>query len=340
MSAKQLPENNPLYHIIGWLAYFLFTTFIIISSFPLFNTLIRQITFLITDMMMYYFIFYFLFPRYYEQRKYWQHFTIGGVAFMALFLIRGIVVTNFVFIDQIRAGNIKELPVFMQGGLTLLTIVSIATGIKMFLLAYRYQERQAALEKEKLTAEMNFLKAQVNPHFLFNALNNIYGLSVIGSQKASEMIWTLSEFLRHNIYKSTSEKVKLVDEVKYLEHYVQLYKMKYNESLDIRFDHSQIDDQLEIEPLLLINFFENAFKHSGISPEGGFVHATLRTEHNILSFYIENSLPGFEMRKDRVGGIGLDNIQKRLALSYHDKHELHIQQSETTFIVKLELYGN
>lgn len=289
---------------------------------------------------MYYFIFYFLFPRYYEQRKYWQHFTIGGIVFMVLFVVRGIVVTNFVFIDQIRAGNIKELPVFMQGGLTLLTIVSIATGIKMFLLAYRYQERQVALEKEKMLAEMNFLKAQINPHFLFNALNNIYGLSVVGSNKTPEMILTLSEFLRHNIYKNTSEKVKLGDEVKCIENYIQLYAMKFSKPLDICFDHENIHAQLDIEPLLLINFFENAFKHSGINPENGYVHASLKTEHDVIYFNIENSFPDFDMRKDRVGGVGLENIQKRLALSYHEKHVLDIQQTTKSFIVKLELHGN
>lgn len=194
-------------------------------------------------------------------------------------------------------------------------------------------------EKENLETELKFLKSQVNPHFLFNALNNIYSLAVDQSPDTPESVIQLSEILRYMVYDSNAELVPLENELKYIKNYVNLKMLTDPDGIDVRMDLSSSNNGLKVPPLLFIPFVENAFKHSKIgNSESDFIHISLNIQNENLIFQVVNSLPAQSYTKDKVGGVGLENIQKRLELLYPgDQHELKINQVKDRFEVNLRL---
>lgn len=194
------------------------------------------------------------------------------------------------------------------------------------------------LEKAKLETELKFLKSQINPHFLFNSLHNIYASTIIQSEKAPEQLLKLSDILRYMLYDSNEESVSLEREITYLKNYLELAQLKDSRGLDVKFDVIEQHKGITVAPLLFIPFVENAFKHSQIEDlNNGYIHISLNTFDDGLNFKVINSKPLVEYSKDRVGGIGLKNIQQRLELLYPSKHQLHIEETETTFKINLEL---
>ncbi|MEN2282157.1 histidine kinase [Algoriphagus sp. SE2] len=203
----------------------------------------------------------------------------------------------------------------------------------------REKERESVmLEKSKLQAELKFLKTQINPHFLFNSLHNIYALTIIQSDLASEHLLKLSELLRYMLYESNEELVPLEREINYVENYLNLAQLKDSRGMDIKFNKQLSGKQIEIAPLLFIPFVENAFKHSKIEDvQKGYIHLELSTSDKELHFEIENSNPKNVYQKDQVGGIGLNNIRQRLLLLYPESHNLKIEDSADAFKVQLNL---
>lgn len=193
------------------------------------------------------------------------------------------------------------------------------------------------LEKEKSETELNFLKQQINPHFFFNTLNNLYALSITKDEQTPEVILQLSELMRYVIYKGKEESVKIKEEVKYIEDYIQLQQIRLHKKLDYKFEKDSLNQELQIPPLLFIVLIENAFKH-GIEPSENecFLHLKLTNEDNDLVFICKNS---FEEKPIGEKGIGLDNLKRRLALRFPNQHHLEIKEMENTFetILKINL---
>ncbi|WP_170110433.1 sensor histidine kinase [Flavilitoribacter nigricans] len=214
-----------------------------------------------------------------------------------------------------------------------------STLIEIARFANRQEKQAIRSDKEKLETELKFLKSQVNPHFLFNALNNIYSLSVVESPQTPESIMQLSEILRYMVYDADADRVPLKNEILYIQNYVSLKQLKDSRGMDIRLDLESPAGDLMIAPLLFIPFVENAFKHSKIEDlNSGYIHISLRTEGRTVDFRVENSLPANEFTKDRVGGVGLENTAKRLALLYPgDRHQLEIEKGRDRFSVHLSL---
>jgi len=192
------------------------------------------------------------------------------------------------------------------------------------------------LEKEKSQHELDLLKQQLNPHFFFNTLNNLYALSLQKSDKTPESILQLSELMRYTIYKGQEKSVKLSQEIDYIHDYIQLQQIRLQKTLHFEFDKQVTDDQIEIVPLLLIVFVENAFKH-GIEPAEGeaTLKLLLRANHNTLLFSCENSFDCEEKTKPK--GIGIDNLRKRLELLYPNRYRLHITSIDHIFKAELKL---
>jgi hypothetical protein len=195
------------------------------------------------------------------------------------------------------------------------------------------------LKAEKASAELALLRNQVNPHFFFNTLNNLYSLVVHQSDKAPEVILKLSDMMRYTIYEGKKDKVSLNEEVDYLQRYIDLHKIRYQKEVDIRFEKPKGADGVSVAPLLFIVLLENAFKHGVESlREGAYIHASLRTvykERKVI-FEIQNN---FDDQDDEgKQGIGLENLKKRLKLLYPSRHKLNIEKEDGVFTVKLELY--
>ncbi len=241
-------------------------------------------------------------------------------------------------------------PMGLQGGvpgklpsrffihLLVLTISSVtAILLETFIYAQEKEKSYAYAQAELKEAELKFLKMQINPHFLFNALNNIYALSVTNSDKTQEGISTLSQMLRYVLYDCERPEVSLGKEVEYIEHYIALFKLKSSKEFNIRFEQDITNENIQVAPMLFVPFIENAFKHSGIELGGSnYVFISLKAKENHIDFYIENSMPSKPLVTDGAGGIGLQNVEKRLEILYPQKHKLTIKKSDT-FSVALKV---
>jgi two-component system sensor histidine kinase AlgZ len=193
------------------------------------------------------------------------------------------------------------------------------------------------LKKDKTQAELMHLKSQVNPHFFFNTLNNLYGLVELNPAKAQQLILKLSDMMRYSIYKGQNDWVSLGDEITFLENYMDLHKMRYHKAIDIRFDVDVENRDVKIMPLLFIIMVENAFKH-GVEKlrKDAFVYIRLKATLKEVDFEIENNFDTEEQSKSV--GIGLNNLKKRLELVYLKKHELEIASTKPAiFKIRLKL---
>ena len=206
-----------------------------------------------------------------------------------------------------------------------------------FLFAQKKEEAIAKQTAELAESELKFLKMQINPHFLFNSLNNIYALSISNSEKTPESIHSLSEMLRYVIYDCEKPKVPIEKEIHYIENFIELFKLRSSKRFNITFTNQVDNTLMEVAPMLFIIFIENAFKHSGIEKGGeAFVTISLKTSNNNVIFSVENSIPTVNIIKDGSSGIGLINAKKRLDIAYPNKHDLKIE-SASTYTVNLKM---
>lgn len=208
---------------------------------------------------------------------------------------------------------------------------------------FKHKEEVLVLREQKKTTELNLLKNQLNPHFLFNTLNNLYALALKKSDDTPEAIAKLSEILDYMLYQCKDNFVPLVNEVNLLHNYIALEKIRYGKRLHLSFEQS-IEEAVTIAPLLLLTFLENAFKH-GISQEltVGTIAITLRATKREINFNITNSKPNQEAmanRKKRTS-IGINNIRKQLEILYPaENYYLNINEEDTHYSVTLKLIPN
>jgi LytS/YehU family sensor histidine kinase len=229
-------------------------------------------------------------------------------------------------------------PSLLFGFMSSLGILFISTIFWMITETKRRQQRELSLINENLTTEMKFLKSQINPHFLFNALNNVYSLSHLNSKKTPEMILKLSDMLRFMLYDSEDKKVPIGKEIDYIKHFIDFQKLKIEGEPRIAIDIEQSDLTVMIEPMLLIPFIENAFKHSKIEDvRNSWLSIDLKTTSSTIHFKVCNSLPASSIKVDSIGGIGLENVRKRLQFLYPKRHRLEILNTDNSFNVDLTI---
>lgn len=191
-----------------------------------------------------------------------------------------------------------------------------------------------------IETELNFLKTQINPHFLFNTLNSIYALALKKSDEAPDLILKLSEIMRYMLYDCNADAVPLEQEINYLKNYLELERFRKGNINEITFDVEGNPEEKKIAPLLLITFVENAFKHGVNNIEKGYVHIHFRILEDTLEFEIENSVsPQIHLSKfqQKSGGIGLENVRRRLELIYPGKNTLDIKKSLDSYKVNLTI---
>ena len=219
-----------------------------------------------------------------------------------------------------------------------LAIFFLSTAFKTSQIALRREKEASDLKGENLNSELKFLRSQINPHFLFNALNNIYSLSILKSEKTPETILKLSDMLRYIIYDCNAEKVPLTKELNYIDNYISLQKLKMENMDNVKVDFTKAQGDFLIAPMILIPFIENSFKHSSIEDQkNSWISMTLSTENDELNFHITNSLPAKIQSLDSASGIGLENVRRRLQLIYPGKHTLDVTLKELEFSVALRI---
>ncbi len=214
----------------------------------------------------------------------------------------------------------------------------IFTGMIKFVVDwFELENKKKHLENEKLNAELNYLKAQINPHFLFNTLHNLNYLALSKNDQASEVIVKLSNIMRYMIYEAGKSQVSVKAELDYIADYLDLEKIRLNRQADLHMDIHNVDGQLPIAPLVLIPFIENAFKHGMSDREGGWVKIKLSSAEDQLHLVVENSVLKKQSADPLNSGFGLKNIRQRLQLAYEGKHELMIEPDAEQFRVELKL---
>ena len=208
-------------------------------------------------------------------------------------------------------------------------------GIKLLYRSLRDEQQMEELKRQNLQAEMDYLRYQINPHFFMNTLNNIHALIDIDTEYAKSAVIELSKMMRYVLYESGSETISLKKDIQFIENYIELMRIRYDSSIDIRFDYpDSIPNKVAIPPLLLIVFVENAFKHGVSYNHASFIHIRIGYRDDAVTAVISNS----RHEKSRPGttGIGLENVKKRLALIYQDNYTLSIDDSDpAVYTVKL-----
>jgi len=215
-------------------------------------------------------------------------------------------------------------------------IGGIAIALKLIRYQFVARERENQLIREKLETELKYLRNQTSPHFLFNTLNNIYGLARKKSDDTAEVVMRLSKLLRYMIYETRSQCIKIGDEIRMLENLISLEEIRYTRGLTVNFK-KQLDNENEhITPLLLLPFVENAFKHGvGENRFGSSINIDLSLSNGILHFYIENSKEA-NKTDEIVDSIGLGNVKRQLELMYRD-YSLDVQNETELFRVTLNV---
>ncbi len=251
------------------------------------------------------------------------------------------VISIYYVLPHIYAGLLKSWTVF-DARAVLVTVMQIgfvsATAITFKLLRTQLsgKDREKRLVKEKLEAELKFLRNQTNPHFLFNTLNNIYGLVRPKSQQTAEIVMKLSKLLRFMIYESKKDLISIAQEIKMLEDYIELEKIRYDGRLTITFQKEIDDDSRPVAPLLLMPLIENAFKHGASESRlKSFIHIRVKLSNDHLRFEIENSKEDFATDKP-IPNIGLSNLGRQLELIYRD-YNLEVNNEPTFFEVNLTI---
>jgi two-component system sensor histidine kinase AlgZ len=214
----------------------------------------------------------------------------------------------------------------------------------IFLIFDKFKQAQVIdhLHQETLKAELNLLKSQINPHFFFNTLNNLYGLAVAKSDLTPEVIHKLAQMMRFTIYEGRKDSVSVSDEIAYLENFIELNQIRQQHQIDICFDKIIENPEQRIPPLLFINLLENAFKHGVETLKSGqLIHVSLSTNTRRIAFKIENNFDAeiLEKNKRRRGqsGLGTDSVKRRLALLFPDKHQYQSRLLEDRYIAEVTI---
>ncbi len=223
-----------------------------------------------------------------------------------------------------------------------LVIIGLLSSVVKIISDWLSQQRTVSdLRTQTVSSELKFLKSQINPHFLFNTLNNLYALTLKKSNDAPEVVIKLSDMMRYMLYECNEPKVPLQKEIDYIHNYISLESLRQSKEVDIDFKMDGDPGQLEVAPLLFVPFLENAFKH-GLKDDitKGYLHIHLAISNPHLEFIIQNSKPSHlrtQTTVTRPGGIGLENVKRRLKLIYPEKYKLEIEDSPTTYTTSLHL---
>jgi sensor histidine kinase YesM len=339
-------QNRLTAHLLFWLLIYslgIYTTNTNLNQ-PILNfsqNVVWHVMLMLSKIPIAYFTVYFIFPIFFEKKKFIKALLFFFIAFYGLFclvnLYKVFVYPNFdmaVVTDWSAYSPVKFVSDFFINNLGAIGALIL---VKLLLNHSEIQQKTLSLEKEKSQLELKSLKNQLNPHFLFNTLNNIYTLSLLNSPKTSDSIARLSEILDYILYQCNSPKVPLKNEIVLLENYIGLEKLRYDDRLKVIFNKN-IEKEHEIAPLILLTLVENAFKHGAEEDMGSpTINIALNVTDQVIDFRVENSyLPHHEQVKEQKG-IGLENLQHQLELIYGKNHTLNFEKKANTFKVTLKI---
>jgi hypothetical protein len=345
-------------HATFWASWWIFQAFL--YSFIAINnatayylrlplSLGESFLFMFCHMFLAYSLMYFVIPRFLLKHRYWHTVAWTLICFVITALL-SVLIGRFLvdplkdamignkYVGPVRTYNVGihlSLLAGLRGGLT---VGGIAAAIKLMKYWYVKEQRNLQLQKENVEAQLQLLKAQIHPHFLFNTMNNIYSYTQNASPVAAQMVAGLSDILRFMLYECNQSAVPLSKELKMIKDYISLEQIRYGNKLDIHLDLPQNTNDLYIAPLLLLPLVENCFKHGASSMlDQPWVSLQISLNRNEMKMKLINGkvvVPGNQSKKP---GIGMSNVKKRLELLYPGKHDLVITSDADVFIVDIKL---
>ena len=333
-------RNNFIYHSLFWVGIYLLWVFVFRNySFTLTKTLSVEFCYLVFITIDYYITIYFIIPKFLKRKKYvwFVLLTVFLIAFSAL--LRAMVskeMSTYVFTSS---------PKIDFGTLYRNSVVNIFIWVELIIIGKMIfdriynQQQLALLEKERVKHELDFLKAQINPHALFNSLNSIYGHIDKKNQVARNILLQFSGLLRYQLYDSMVDKISLEKETEYLRNYIAFQKIRKDENLIVDVCIDNEDSDYKIAPLLLVILIENAFKFvSNYSDDPNQIDIKLTTKGNLFTFHICNTTEHIHVAPtSEHGGIGLVNLKRRLELLYPGKHELTFEHVDGYYKADLKI---
>lgn len=326
-------------HLLFWLFSYVFLCFMeyLTTRGTFHSILLKQLINIAFYAIMVYGNIYYLIPNFFREKRYQSYFLILVLYVLIITPIFSFFLYIAAFDDPFQKAELLKLKnyyyffnLFIIGASTVFVI------IKDWILQKR-EKRE--LENRNMQTELNFLKSQINPHFLFNTLNSLYALTLKKDDKAPDVVVKLSEMMRYMLYECNEKYVPLEKELNYLHNYIDLEQLRQPDRVQIKMTVKGDPSDLEIAPLILISFLENAFKH-GVSRSIGKAHVNvcIAIKDKNLNLEIENSKP--KQKTDQLkepGGIGLQNTKKRLDLIYGGRHVLIIEENSEIFTVDLSI---
>lgn len=294
-----------------------------------------------------YFVNYYLVPNFLLTKKYF-HFALYSFYTLVFssYLIVLVLYTCLIFLLQF---NISIMPPMSKNFFFILILVFLVVGIVNFVSLlnnnFKTISRNKELQNKILNTqlqlkeqELHFLKNQIHPHFLFNTLNTIYGFALKQSVQTPEIILKLSNLLDYILCQVNKPTVSLKQEVLHIKEYIELEKIRFQDTLKVAFTSSEFDENIQIAPMLLIPFVENAFKHGSIINGFLTIEINVKVFENQLEFYVGNTVLKGNQKK-KTSGIGLENIQKRLELNYAGNYKLVSEIENMQYVVKLSIFN-
>jgi two-component system LytT family sensor kinase len=360
-SIKNINYKRIAWHVLFWVVISVFYDAVssFVSDRPFFGTLIHDLKFFFpSDLIGVYFTLYILIPKLLFEKKYFTFFILSILFVGLLILIITLPLQYYGLYIEFKPDFLREgkpFPSFYDYvshnfliAVTIkLMIIGIASAIKISKNWIISMQKQQNLMKEKLEidlqlreSELRFLKSQINPHFLFNALNNLYSLTLEKSDKAPEVVLKISSILDYVLYECNVPKIDLNREISNIHDYIVLQKIRYGEDTDIRIQVNGETQHSKIAPLLILPLVENAFKHGLDRNVGkGFIDITIDVDdENEFKAVIKNSLKG--EKNHNKEGIGILNLKKRLELQYQGKYEFDLKINDESCITMLKLHLN
>jgi len=328
-----------LFHIVLWVAY---AAVEFVANLPHYSDpkeLLRQTLFFLPVIAgPFYLVAYVLVPRLLWRERKWLFWASCAVVFVLVLVIR---MKWSDWYWSMQHGRPFHMPLskISKNLFRDYAVIGFAVSLKVIRDWYKKDRLAAALQVEKRDAELQFLRAQIHPHFLFNTLNNLYGLALQKSPHTPDGILRLSGLLDFILYECNAERIPLEKEIKLIGDYIELERLRFGSRLHLEFVHDNPPDSILIAPLLLLPFVENAFKHgASATNEPVAIRIRLQVPHNRLFFQVENSKPGKQIaRENGSKGIGLRNVETRLHLLYPGRYHLEKINGDDLFVAALTI---
>ncbi len=347
MIALKKPKIKTIFlHLLFWIGvWFFFYYFFSYNSndqryIIWFSSCLLPVTMAVT-----YFVVNYLIPKYLLVKKYvlfalYSFYTVVVSSYIIVLVLYGCLIFLLSF-------NTTVMPPMSKNFLFILILVYMVSGAVGFFTLLNHNFKTAAQNRELQNKiletqlqmkdqELQYLKMQIHPHFLFNTLNTIYGFALKQSVQTPEIILKLSNLLDYILYQVNKPLVELNQEVQHIKEYIELEKIRFKDTLKVEFSSGEISDKIQVAPMLLMPFVENAFKHGNLVDGFLNIEVDIRLDQNTLHFKIGNTWLGEKNGKEK-SGIGLENIRKRLELNYHNRYKLNNKMENNWYWVELSI---